>query len=337
MATSMLDRPVKPHIGNFEDSDTFPDGDSASTSDADSAGSQELSVSSANEALGGDSEVTLWFPIRVDRQLRDDRQSIVSSLDHEEFQPALNDISFGALAQAQESFSLGKRKRETQDEARPGLDALRTQLRESTRKASSSTTKSSQPPPSQRSSKHAPTVQSSKRPVTRTLTVFEPSAAQKSRDPRFDPAVMSSTGSSTYNATEKANKNYSFLAQYRDAEIRTLNTQIKKTRDPDLIAELKRQVMSMESKKRATEAKTLERSIRQQHRKKEKELIREGKKQKPYFLKDSEVRKEVEEERQKGMGSKQREKSEKRKRKKAAGKEIKAMPNNRRVYAETPS
>lgn len=243
----------------------------------------------------------------------------------------MNDVSFGALAQAQESLALGKRKRETKDEATPGLNALRTQLRESTRNGPS------KPPRitvSHRTSKHAPTVQSAKRPVSRKLTVFESSAARNPRDPRFDAAVMGGTGPSTYNATSKANKHYSFLSQYQDSEIAGLKAQIQKTKDVDLAAALKHQLMSMESKRRATETKALERSIRQSHRKQEKELIREGKKQIPYFLKNSEVKREIEAEKLKEMGRKQREKSENRKRKKVAGKEIKAIPSVRRSRVE---
>lgn len=254
-----------------------------------------------------------------------------SSLNPQDLQPAINDVTFGALAKAQESLNIGKRERESGRESTPGLNALRSKLRGSLKDTPSKLSGIVQ---SKRGSKHAPVVQSSRRPVTRTLTVFEHSGVQKPRDPRFDVAVMRDSGGFTHSTTNKANENYSFLSQYQDLEIRRLRTQIKKTKDSDLAANIERQLMSMESKKRASETKVLEQSIRQNHRRKEKELIREGRKQTPYYLKDSDIKRKIEAERLKGMGRKQREKSDKRKRKKMAGKAIKTMPSGRRNHIE---
>jgi ribosomal RNA-processing protein 36 len=179
-----------------------------------------------------------------------------------------------------------------------------------------------------RSSKHAPAVQSSRHAVSRRRDIFDPPASLKSRDPRFDPTV---TGPNTdASALEKANKNYSFLTGYQASEILDLKAQIKKSKDPDVVATLKRQVMSLDSKIRASEVQQRERAIVRRHKQKEKEAIKAGRKSKPYFLKRSDIKKEALAEKFENMGKKARDKAMERRRKRVKAKESRRMPRFRR-------
>ena len=173
-------------------------------------------------------------------------------------------------------------------------------------------------------------VQSSKRPVSRTLSVFTTPSTAQARDPRFDAAVMTSSRTSA----SHSNKAYAFLADYRSSELSTLRAQIKKAKDPQIIASLKKQAMSLESKIKAAETKAQADEIRRKHRKKEQMLIREGKKHVPFFLKDSEVKREIRTRQIEEMGAKQRDRREKKKRKEEAGKQMKAIPGRRRENIE---
>ncbi|KAL9112707.1 MAG: hypothetical protein Q9227_003010 [Pyrenula ochraceoflavens] len=251
----------------------------------------------------------------------EDEQSSIHNV-----QTAFDDVTFGALARAQDSINLGKRKRES-DHGHKNTHlegTFRTQLREIVQRKR--TTDPQTKRPSHRSSKHAPLVQSSKKPVSRTLSVFTEPSKPRSRDPRFDPAVMSST----HPATSHANKAYSFLNDYRASELAALKAQVRKTKDPSARAQLSKEIMSLESKSRAAQAKSQADEIRRNHRQKEQEMIREGKKTKPYYLKDSDVKRQVQAKQAEGMGAKQREKRERKRRKKEAGRMMKSMPGRRR-------
>lgn len=179
-----------------------------------------------------------------------------------------------------------------------------------------------------RTSKHAPAVQSSRHAVSRRRDIFEPAGSLKSRDPRFDPTVTASNADAAAVAT--ANKNYSFLTSYQASEILGLKAQIQKSKDPDAIAGLKRQVMSLESKLRAAETQQRARDIVTRHKQNEKEAILSGHKSKPYFLKQSEIKREALAEKFEAMGKKARDKALERKRKRVKGKESKEMPRFRR-------
>ena len=236
---------------------------------------------------------------------------------------ALKGLSFGALAEAQKQFQPKSRKRKLPDDFE-GDDLVstiapplqRTEEREQPR------------PKPARTSKHAPTVLSSKHQVSRKRDVFDPSPAIKSRDPRFDPTVQASNYDQ--NAVVKANKNYSFLTSYQAAEILELKSQIKKAKDPGIVADLKQRVMAFENRIRSVESKQRLRDIGQQHKQKEKEMIRTGQKSKPYYLKPGEVKKLAENERLEGMGKKARDKALDRKRKREKSKESRHMPRVRR-------
>jgi ribosomal RNA-processing protein 36 len=251
----------------------------------------------------------------------------------EEEGTALKDISFGALAKAQETFKPAKsRKRklsDTLEEEEQEIEGPRNgkQSQEDffdTRQRS----KEARVDVKKRTSKHAPAVESARKPVSRKRFIFEPSQGDKFRDPRFDAAVMS--GNPDRSASQKANKNYSFLSEYQAAEILELKSQIKKAKDPSVISNLKRQVMSLESKIRNAEAQQRESEIRKKHKEKEREALRAGEKSKPYYLKDADVKKLVKEDRLQGMGKRARDKAEKRRMKREKGKEARDMPRVRR-------
>jgi ribosomal RNA-processing protein 36 len=228
-------------------------------------------------------------------------------------------MSFGALKQAQSELDSQPRKRKLpQDFDEPQKDTAKP-LAE---------IQASKKPKESRQSKHAPTILSSKQQVSRKRDIFEPSPAIKSRDPRFDPTVQASNHDR--NAVDKANKNYSFLSSYQAAEILDLKSQIKKAKDPDTIAELKKRVMAIENRARAVEAKQRERDISKKHKEKEKEAIRSGEKSKPFFLKPGEVKKLAQQERLDSMGAKARDKALQRKRKREKSKESRNMPRARR-------
>lgn len=250
----------------------------------------------------------------------DDVASDTLPEDESEEPADLKDISFGALAEAQAALGAASRKRkladtEQRDETSPKIP--RTEDRRVPKEHVS------------RSSKHAPAIQSSRRAVTRRLEIFEPSQALKSRDPRFDPLIQSSSNANP-NAAEKANKNYSFLTAYQADEILSLKSQIKKSKDPSSTASLKAQLMSQESKLRRAEALNREKEILRKHKREEREAIASGAKERPYYLKKSDVKREVLTQRFEGMSKKAREKAVERKRKRIKGKESRDMPRVRR-------
>ena len=274
--------------------------------------------------------------------------------------PDFGDISFGALAKAQESLTTTTNKRKRPHDSQPqsrqtALSDLRNKLRKTTSTTTETSNKNNknlrsshdQNPPSQhRTSKHAPTVQSSKRAVTRARTIFSPPPnTLKSRDPRFDPTITSHNNHLTSKTLDHANKNYSFLTNYRASELQTLRTTLKnnasapsnKQLPPSQLTDLKRQIASLQAKQSYAETKQAEREVLRQHRTKEREAMKAGQKGQRFHLKRSEVRKEVEKAREQGMGKRAREKLEKNRRKRVEGREKRMMPGFRRSAANAVS
>lgn len=292
-----------------------------------------------------------------------DEVDILSSSDEdaeEDVKDKLSNISFGTLSRAQESISK-KRKRATgdDDEKEDKLEALRARLRElreskgvdpapkknkkeaviSTTKPAakkSRTTKDASDdsasddsdsdsdedgPPQARSSKHAPMAQASNRQVTRKRQVIDVPKRQV-RDPRFGPL-----GGPVDDAALA--KKYSFINDYQDSEMAELKAAIKKSKNEDDKAVLKRKLLSMESKKKARENKEREQAVVREHRKKEKEAIAQGKN--PFYLKKSEQKKQALVNKFDSMKSKDRERLIERRRKKVSQKEKKNMPAPRRM------
>ena len=243
----------------------------------------------------------------------------------------LEDLSFGVLVKAQASFAQKSNKRKyeelttaSQTRILPGaiIEPLDETENYSKKRKSSGL--------SGRTSKHAPAIQSSRHAVSRRREVFDPSPSLKSRDPRFDPTVAASSSGAF--AVDKANKHYSFLSSYQASEILDLKAQIKKAKDPEVAAALKRQVMSLDSKMRAADEKHREKEILKRHKEKQREAIKLGEKSRPYFLKKSDVKREALTERFNSMGKKARDKAMERKRKRVKGKEARGMPRIRREH-----
>jgi len=290
-----------------------------------------------------------------------DEVDILSSSDEdaeEDVKDKLSSISFGTLSRAQESISK-KRKRPAGDdtEKEDKLEALRARLRElrgstgaepapkknkkdkkeaekSTAKPAakkSRTTKDASDDsdsdsdedgaPHARSSKHAPMAQASNRQVTRKRQVIDVPKVQV-RDPRFGPL------GGPVDDTALAKK-YSFINDYQDSEMAELKAAIKKSKNEDDKAVLKRKLLSMESKKKARENKEREQEVIREHRKKEKEAIAQGKN--PFYLKKSDQKQQALVNKFDSMKSKDRERLIERRRKKVSQKEKKNMPAPRRM------
>lgn len=264
----------------------------------------------------------------------------------------LENISFGALKQAQDALS---RKRKRNDETNPDqeekLEALRERLREiKKRKASESESQpkkkkdtkknakrndedfdvdeesgsDSDSAPSEvgATSKHAPMAQSSKHQVTRKRQVIDVPKL-KVRDPRFD--AMQQRHAHTGNV-EKA---YGFLQDYQANEIAELKAAMKATKNEDDKEKLKRKIGSMENRIKAKAAKEREQEVLRKHRKEERQKVEQGKN--PYYMKKSELKEKALVEKYKNMKGKDREKAMDKKRKKESQKEIKRMPEARRM------
>ena len=222
-------------------------------------------------------------------------------------------VSFGALARAQASLpALGKRAKDSAPTSDPAPEEGYGHPKWS--KPASRREKA------KRSSKHAPSEMTSKKPVSRRRDIVEVNKAQP-RDPRFGPL-----GAPVDEV--KARKAYAFLDEYRDDELKKLKVVAKKTKDAAAKEDLQRQVLSMESKKKAQDRKDRERAVIEEHRKQEKELIKQGKK--PFYLKKSEQKKRLLLDQYANMNKKQVDKLIERRRKKAAGKEKKNLPEFRR-------
>jgi ribosomal RNA-processing protein 36 len=220
----------------------------------------------------------------------------------------LSSVSFGALAKAQETLPSAGRKsksKKSTDEETPKTETP----------APRKPTRSKDDPKPKRSSKHAPQEQTSKKPVSRRREIL-PDNKRQYRDPRFDPLVGRVD-------EEKASKAYAFLDEYRDKEMADLRVKIKKSKDFYEKEDLKRQLQSMESRKKANLRRQEEENLLKEHRQKEKELVAQGKT--PFYLKRSEQKKQLLVNRYEGMSKGQVDRAIERKRKKVAGKEKKEL------------
>ncbi|KAJ9663499.1 rRNA biogenesis protein rrp36 [Neophaeococcomyces mojaviensis] len=243
----------------------------------------------------------------------------------------VKDISFGALAEAQARFKPNPRKRKLLDREDQVDDKSD---RNPYAGRSIDDRKRQHEQPSSRSSKHAPTIMSTRNPVTRKRAIFSPPPALKYRDPRFDAAVVADGRHGNTSSSQVADRNYAFLSEYQAAEILDLKSQIRRSKDPGQQVELKRQVMSIEAKLRNAELRKREAEILREHKQKEKQAIKEGKKARPYYLKPSDVKSQIQQERQTAMGKRARDKSEKRKKKREKTKESRDMPRVRRTFVQ---
>ncbi|OJD31546.1 rrna processing protein [Diplodia corticola] len=274
------------------------------------------------------------------------------STNGEDVQAQLSKVSFGALAKAQDSLSkhkdTGRKRKRGSDQTadqEDKLQALRERLRElkkskagdaNTKKpsrkveepesdddteSSNSDQEDSGKKSKSRSSKHAPAVMTSKKPVSRKREVLA-SKKRTARDPRFE-ALSGSLDSN------QLKHNYAFLDQYRDSEMAELKASIKKTKNEEDKNILKRKLLSMESQKKAKDSKERHEKVVREHKKQERDAVKQGKT--PYFLKKSEVKQRALVDQFSNMKGKQRERLIERRRKKATAKERKNMPDARRT------
>ncbi|MCJ1307532.1 rRNA biogenesis protein rrp36 [Agyrium rufum] len=271
-----------------------------------------------------------------------DRESVIfqaSSPPTEGTTTPLSKISFGALAAAQSSLSSDtnsrKRKRTTQSQSRLHTTTSKEGSDQDSSKSHSAPEEMTQPPrpynsgssrpiPQPRSSKHAPTEQTSKRAVPRARQILT-STRLKPQDPRFTP--LPSTAPTDPNRFAQT---YSFLTQYRTSELSTLKAALGKTKDPLQIAQLRKTIQSMQSQEETRRKKEAEQEVIRDHRKREKEAVERGEKKKAFFLKKGDVRTEVQKRRFEGLGEKARDRVVARREKKMAGKEKKSLPRERR-------
>jgi ribosomal RNA-processing protein 36 len=148
----------------------------------------------------------------------------------------ISKISFATLAKAQALLPKDKRKSDTTP--RPKL-----QLREysSTHHMTASQPRSEKKAAPSRTSKNAPQEISSKRAVTRKREVVEAIAVPKARDPRFDPAVNGRYDERQFK------KNFAFLDDYRNDEMRLLKEELRNTKDERKSEQIAKKLRSMVS------------------------------------------------------------------------------------------
>ena len=261
-------------------------------------------------------------------------------------QNELRSISFGALADAQDSISkTSPLKASSAGESNTNKKNALTALRNLTRPAKTSVdvkrkaqdTQSRTRDKTQRVSKHAPTEQSSKRPVTRrreaidTSHMFDANAQnwKIQSDPRFNAAV----GFVDY---EKVRKNYAFLNEYAEKELQDLKTTLdegKKRKRGKMSeeeqAEMRKEIGRRENRIKAKAQKEKEREIAQRHKKEERAKVKEGKQ--PFFLKRGKLKQEAQSQVWEGMKAKEKQKAEQRRRRRQDQKEMKQKPGERRV------
>jgi ribosomal RNA-processing protein 36 len=220
----------------------------------------------------------------------------------------LASIDFGTLARAQKSLT----KKTTTSTKRSN--------------PSSSRLKSSKPLPPQPTSKpkskskNAPQEISSKRPVSRKHFLPTVSEAHKPRDPRFETLGNPISESSFRKA-------YTFIDDYQCDEIALLKTQIRQARDTSERERLEKALKSLQSRKDSRVAKGRAVEVLRERKREEMEKVKRGKQ--PFYLKKSEERKLVMEDKYSKLGKKKLEKVLEKKRKKKEGKELRRMPRQR--------
>ncbi|KAL8824026.1 MAG: hypothetical protein Q9191_005358, partial [Dirinaria sp. TL-2023a] len=172
-----------------------------------------------------------------------------------------------------------------------------------------------------RPSKHAPQALSSKHAVGRHRSVISTPTTIPARDPRFDPL----TGPLDPNRVKQT---YSFLKSYNASEIAQLKTALRAPKlPPEEKEKLQTALKRMESRKQADERKEAQQKVVREHRKEERQKVKEGKR--PFFLKKGELKKKMLEEKWEGMGEKSRERAMAKRTKRKAQKEKRDMPERR--------
>ncbi|XP_072031681.1 ribosomal RNA processing protein 36 homolog [Amphiura filiformis] len=132
-----------------------------------------------------------------------------------------------------------------------------------------------------RANKNRPQEISSKKPVSRFRDVFQ-TKKKINRDPRFDDL------SGEFHE-ESFSSNYSFIKNIRQRERQQIEKEMKKTKDLHRKEQLKSLIQRMDQQETAKDRKDKSKIAEREHKKQERELVKQGKK--PFFLKKSEQKK----------------------------------------------
>lgn len=138
-----------------------------------------------------------------------------------------------------------------------------------------------------RTNKNRPLEMSSKRPVRKVQGPS--SSASKSRDPRFDEMC------GTKFDKEVFENRFSFLTDIREKETKVLKKKLKKTKSLEDRKKLQYLIQRFDNQKRETQRRKEENEVIRNWRREEKKKVAEGKK--PYFLKDSDKKRLIQEHR----------------------------------------
>ncbi|KAK6947721.1 rRNA biogenesis protein RRP36, partial [Dillenia turbinata] len=135
-----------------------------------------------------------------------------------------------------------------------------------------------------RANKNRPMEVSCKKPVSRFREVIQV-PKRETRDPRFESLAGKLD-------VDGFHKRYDFL--FKDnlpAERAELQKQLKKSKDPEIKDELKNRISWIDKQIKSVPAKLTDAQILAEHKKKEREAAKQGKR--PFYLKKSEIRKQI--------------------------------------------
>lgn len=239
----------------------------------------------------------------------------------------LRTLSFGALNSARKQI-----ERQTTKKSRSYSDSDSDGPPEETRTSTTTTRhsksmKKSARTSTKRTSNNAPTVSSSKKPVSVVrdipgLELQKPSSSLY-RDIRFDTALGKAN-------LHQIRKNYAFLDDYRQDEVQELDRILKDTKQRSKmnsrdIEQLERTRTQLASRLETLQTRDQLHKLLQQHKKQQMVNVAEGKQTNPYFLKKLEQRKLITKARFELLSANKRGKVMERKRKRQLGKEFKRL------------
>lgn len=172
-----------------------------------------------------------------------------------------------------------------------------------------------------RANKNRPMEVSCKKPVSRFRDVIQ-APKKLIRDPRFESLCGKLD-------TDGFKKRYSFLYEEElPAEKEQLRKQLKKTNDPSVIEEIQNRISWINKQLKSDSTKHRDNAILAEHKKKEREAVKHGKK--PFYLKKSEIKKRrLLEKYEELKASNQLEHYIRKRRKKNAAKDHRHMPYRR--------
>lgn len=270
--------------------------------------------------------------------------SILTKRDEQD--DSLESMTFGALNSAQNEL-LGKKKKkksiQTESKKRKYSESESEEDSEDSEEESDS---DSDAPPQENSSrgktsrfqkngekkkrsKHAPAETSSKKPVSRIREIPGLKSSKESTlytDIRFDPAYGKAD-------LRKTRKDYAFLDEYRQLEVKSMETMLKDKKSGQMLSnrdreEIQLQLQSLKSRLDTMKNRDLEEKILADHKRNQIKGFKDGQQNNPYFLKRSDKRKLIQKAKFDSMKASQREKVMERKRKKRLGKEFRQLEFN---------